>query len=55
MSTEDFKHSENTLNDIVTIHVCPETFVHNHRTYTAKANPNVNCGFWVIVMCLYQL
>ena len=37
------------------MHVCPETFVHNHRTHTAKVNPDVNCGLWVMVVCQYQL
>lgn len=31
---------------------CHLTFVQTHRMYSSKSNPNVNCGLWIIVMCL---
>lgn len=53
-NTEDFKGSENSLYDTITMSY---TLVPIHRMYntTARVNSNVNYGFGVIKMCQCRL
>lgn len=50
--TWNFQGSEPILYDTILVDICHYTFVQTIKCTPSIVNPNVNYGFWVIMMCL---
>lgn len=46
---------EATLSDTVVVGACPDALIQIHRTCAPREHPDVICGLWVMVVCLWRL